>query len=180
MKKKEGLIVLVIVALISMGGYYVSMNAVKVKTVYPPGKPILNDSDFVVEIADGRLVIGQTDLVEAKRLLPNGKDLGMSTVYRSNSPACILTFNKKQTQLKQVHLLSKEFVTSRGIRTGDPFFKVVAAYGKNYVYTGKTINAADFEAIYQRDNHHSIIFKVRNNKVYTIILHEDTRPRPGT
>ncbi|NLW91324.1 MAG: hypothetical protein GXY34_06950 [Syntrophomonadaceae bacterium] len=180
MRKKEGLIVLIIVALISMGGYYVSKNAVKVKTVFPPGKPILNDSDFAVKITGGDLVIGQTDLTEAKKLLPDGKDLGMSTVYRSNSPECILTFNKKQTQLKQLHLLSDDLVTSRGIKVGDPFSKVVAAYGKNYIFTGKALNAADFEAIYQRDNHHSVIFKVKNNKVFTIVLHEDTRPRPGT
>ncbi|MGE5391070.1 MAG: hypothetical protein ACM3PE_08390 [Deltaproteobacteria bacterium] len=178
MRKKEGLIVLIIVALVSMGGYYVSKNAVKVKTIYPPGKPLLNDSDFIIDIAGGSLVIGETDLTEAKKLLPEGKDLGMSTVYRSNSPQCILTFNKKQTQLKQLHLLSDELTTSRGIKVGDPFSKVVAAYGKNYIYTGKAINAADYEAVYQRDDHHSIIFKVRSNKVYTIVLHEDTRLWP--
>jgi len=177
MKKKEGLIVLVIVVLVSLGGFYVSKNATKVKIIYPPGKPDLNNSDFVVAMTGGSLIIGQTDLTEAKKLLPDGKDLGMSTVYRSNSPQCILTFNKKQTQLKQLHLLSDELTTARGSKVGDPFSRVVATYGKNYIYSGKAINEADFEAIYQRDDQHSIIFKIRNNKVYTIVLHEDTRPK---
>jgi len=175
MRKKEGLIVLVIVAMVSLGGFYVAKNATKVKIIYPPGKPLLHDSDFSVKLVNGTLTVGQTDLTEAKRLLPDGKDLGMSTVYRSNSPDCILTFNKKQTILKQLHLLSDDLPTARGVKVGDNFSQVIAAYGKNYIYTGKKINAADFEAIYQRDDHHSIIFKVRNNRVDSIVLHEDTK-----
>jgi len=178
MKKRDGLIVVMIVAVVSLGAFYVSKTATKVKVVYPEAKPVMNDSDFVVKVADGSLEIGKTDLTKAKELLPNGKDLGMSTVYRSDSPQCILTFDKKQTQLKQLHLLSPDLTTTRGIAVGDPFTKVVQAYGKNYIYTGKAINKADFEAIYQRDEHHSIIFKIRNNIVYNIVLHEDTRPRP--
>lgn len=178
MKKRDGLIVVMIVAVVSLGAFYVSKTATKIKVIYPEAKPVMNDSDFTVEVSDGSLTIGQTDLAEAKELLPNGRDLGMSTVYRSDSPQCILTFDKKQTQLKQLHLLSPDLKTSRGIAVGDPFSKVVAAYGKNYIYTGKAIDKKDFEAIYQRDEHHSIIFKIRNNRVYTIVLHEDTKPRP--
>lgn len=173
MKKREGLIVLVVVAMVSLGAFCISKNAPNVKTVYPSAKPILHNSDYIVQVDGGKLSIGQTSLADAKRLLPKGKDLGMSTVYKSSSPECILTFNKDQTVLKKLHLLSPELATARGISVGDPFSKVVGAYGKNYTYTGKALHAADFSAIYQQDENRGIIFQIENNKVYKIVLHED-------
>lgn len=162
-----------LLAAVSLTAFCINRNAAEVKVVYPPGKPVLNGSDFTVRVGSGQLSIGKTSLAEAKKLLPQGKDLGMSTVYASSSPDCILTFNKDQTMLKKLHLQSSELSTARGIRVGDTFTKVTAVYGSNYIYSGKTLNADDFSAIYQLDDSHGIVFQIVDQRVETIVLHED-------
>lgn len=174
MKKRDGLFIIAVFAVVSLSALYIAKSNTQLKVVYPPANPVLYDNDFSVQVPGGSLSVGKTSLDEAKKLFPHGKDLGMSTVYKTDSPECIMTFNFEQTVLKKLHLISPGIATSRNIKVGDPFSKVVAAYGKNYIYTGKAINASDFEATYQCDPDHGIIFQVRNNRVKAIILHEDT------
>ncbi|MEN6348996.1 MAG: hypothetical protein ABFD08_06325 [Syntrophomonas sp.] len=170
-EKKQYTIIILAVILVAASAYLISRNQEKLQTIRPAQETILEDQDFVIDTGNGILRIGTSPRDEVMKIFPQGKKLGMSTIYRPATVDCLLTFDRAEELLQKMHLYNADLATSRGIKVGDSFSKVVEKYGKNYASVSLPGNTKDFDAVYGKVN--NIIFKVNDNKVTTIILQKE-------
>jgi len=176
MKKRDYIVVAAIFTAVSLAGLWVATGSARVQVVYPKANPVLYEKDFTVDIKGTSFGLGKSSMEEVVSVLPEGKTLGMSTVYKTYNPECIFTFNGKRTSLKKVHILDNQVSTYRGLKVGDSLKQVVKAYGPNYIYSGRKGQRQDFEAIYSQDKKRSLIFSIRQGKVRQIVLVEEMWP----
>ncbi|HZK43568.1 MAG TPA: hypothetical protein VFC73_04700 [Syntrophomonadaceae bacterium] len=169
-KRNQYLIVIAIIVLVYSFGFYIAKNQEPLEVTYPNEDAILDNEDFMINFPDGKLAVGLSDWFEVENVLPEGKMLGMSTVYSPKDIDCLLSFTKKENILYKLHLENTDIITNRNIKTGDPFSKVIDAYGPNYSSVSKKGNKNNFDATYGADNNNNIVFQVRNNVVNKIIL----------
>ena len=170
-KKKEYALIIFIVILIAGAAYYISKDHAQLQTVVSKNQVLLDEQDFLVKIDRNNLSIGTSTQDEVLKILPQGKTLGMSTIYKLESPDCLLTFNKDGKILQKLHIYSQDIPTKRGIKVGDSFALVIEKYGPNYSSVGYPGKPKDFDAVYGADN--NIVFQVRNDKVKAIILQKE-------
>ncbi|NLB88423.1 MAG: hypothetical protein GX790_04235 [Syntrophomonadaceae bacterium] len=172
--KKEYLIILITVVLVYAFGFYIANNQDPLDIVYPNEDAILDSNDFLVEFANGKLAIGSSSWEEVVQVFPEGKMLGMSTIYSPANIDALLTFTEDENILCRLHITDPSIATSRNIKTGDSFSKVVETYGPNYASVSKRGNKDDFDAVYYcKENDNSIVFQIRNNVVERIVLQND-------
>lgn len=167
------LIIIAIVGAVYAFGFYIANNQDPLEIVYPSEDTILENNDFLVEFASGTLNIGSSSWEEVVQVLPQGKMLGMSTIYSPEDIDALLTFTEEENILCKLHISDPNIVTSRNVKAGDPFSKVIEEYGPNYASVSKQGNKVDFDAVYGTDNGNSIVFQVRNNIVNRIVLQHD-------
>lgn len=171
--KNQYLIIIAIVIAVYAFGFYIASNQEPLDIVYPTEDTILENNDFLVEFANGKLAIGSSSWEEVVQVFPEGKMLGMSTIYSPANIDALLTFTEDENILCILHISDPSITTSRNVKTGDTFSKVVEEYGPNYASVSKAGNKVDFDAVYGTDNGGSIVFQVRNNVVNRIVLQND-------
>ncbi|MDD2620292.1 MAG: hypothetical protein PHC92_06455 [Syntrophomonadaceae bacterium] len=170
-KKKEYALVLFFVVVISTTAFFISKDRAQLETIVPQEQLVLEETDFRVNSGNSILLVGTSTRDEAIKVFPQGKTLGMSTIYKPDNIDCLLTFDEDEKFLQKLHLNSQEIQTYRGIKVGDPFTLVVEKYGPNYSSVGHPGKSSDFDAVYGVGN--NIIFQVREDKVKTIILQKE-------
>ena len=172
-KRYQYLIVIMIVVVVYAFGFYIANHQDPLDIVYPDTDTILGKNDFLVDFSTGQLKIGISDWDEVVQVLPQGKMLGMSTIYSPENLDILLTFTEDENILCKLHISDSSIMTNRAIKVSDPFSKVVEAYGPNYASVSKKGDKDNFDAAYGADNSTSIIFQIRNNLVSKIILQRD-------
>ncbi|MDD3267700.1 MAG: hypothetical protein PHX14_00130 [Syntrophomonadaceae bacterium] len=170
-KKKEYGLVIFFVLFIASAAFFIAKDHAQLQTVVSKEQLLLGDEDFIVKVGPNDLFIGSSTREEVLKMLPRGKTLGMSTIYKPESPDCLLTFNEDEEILQKIHIYNQDIQTKRGAKVGDAFTLVTEKYGPNYSSVGYPGKAKDFDAVYGAGN--NIIFQVRDDKVKTIILQKE-------
>lgn len=137
---------------------------------YPASFCILEASDFELKIGNLMLNIGASTWKDVAQIIPNGKFLGMSTIYQPDNLDCLLTFTKEENILQKAHINDPGLCTSRGIKLGDSMPAVIEAYGKDYAMVFESKKPENLDMVYGNDNNNSIIFQIRDYKVDKVIL----------
>lgn len=172
--KTQYLIIIATIILVYTFGFYIAYDQDPLDIVYPSESAILDSNDFLVEFASGKLSIGSSSWEEVMKVLPDGKILGMSTIYSPANIDILLTFTEDENILCKLHITDPDIATSRNVKIGDSFSKVVECYGPNYATVSKRGDRDYFDAVYYNDeNNHSIVFQVRNNVVERIVLQNE-------
>ncbi|MGI5921740.1 MAG: hypothetical protein ACOX6I_08400 [Syntrophomonadaceae bacterium] len=172
-EKKEYMVVLIILLLAVATGFFMSSRHSRLVMKYPDQQAKLTEDDFSIITARGVLKVGSSSFAEVTRLYPQGKTLGMSTVYAPENSGCLFTFSKKENILIKIHIDSSEVSTFRHITVNQPFTKVVTAYGNNFARVSQQNDTDNFDAVYGSDD--SIVFQVRDNMVKKIIVQKEVR-----
>lgn len=167
-KKKEYALIIFFVVLIAGAAYYISQDHVRLQTVIAKNQVMLDEQDFLIKIGQHNLSIGTSTRAEVLKIFPQGKTLGMSTIYKPENSDCLLTFNRDEEILQKLHIFSQDIPTNRGVKVGDSFNLVTEKYGPNYSSVGYPGKPKDYDAVYGTGN--NIIFQVRDDKVNAIIL----------
>lgn len=166
-RKKEFFIILVIVAMAFAVGLYSSLHD-KPEYVKQSGQAmVLPPEDFVVQAGAGSVTPGRSTFQEVSSLFPDGKTLGMSTIYRPTGQPFFFEFSKKDNILTVIQIEEKSLATARGIHVGDNLDKVIAAYGDNYSSTNMA-GAGLVDMSYGQTD--KIIFKISNQVVTKIAV----------
>ncbi|MEQ8173628.1 MAG: hypothetical protein ABRQ26_01050 [Syntrophomonadaceae bacterium] len=165
--KKEFLIILVIVVMAFAVGLYSSLHD-KPEYVNQSGQVmVLPPEDYVIQTGAGSVTVGRSTFQEVYSLFPDGKILGMSTIYRPTGQPFFFEFSKKENILTVIQIEEKSLATARGINVGDSLDKVIAAYGDNYSSTNMAgVGMVDM-SYGQSDK---IIFKINNQVVTKIVV----------
>ncbi|MEN6463415.1 MAG: hypothetical protein ABFC94_18860 [Syntrophomonas sp.] len=171
--KKEYMMVLVLLLLILGAGLIMSSRHSELVFKYPDHPAILNTNDFSVNTGNGILEIGKSSFADVAKLYPQGRTLGMSTVYSPKNSGCLFTFSKKSNILITIHINTNQTSTFRHITLNDSFASVVKAYGKNYARVSQKGDTANFDAVYGAES--SIVFQIRNNLVKKIIIQKEAK-----
>lgn len=164
---------LIIVGMVWAFGLWIASGAPELQIEYPSGENVITAEDMQVKNGSGSIVIGDSDSVQVAALFPQGKTLGMSTVYYDKSQGCTFTFTKKTDKLKVMHIENPDIQTSRGVRVGDTLDPtIIEAYGEKYGYVKKVGDEHDIDVAYGTDDG-AVIFQVRDNIVKKIILQRE-------
>mgnify|MGYP007128627125 CR=1 FL=1 len=175
MLRKERIYVLVLVVIVFAVGFYIASLHPQVEIICPPQDTILSEQDYQVKTANGVIIMGKSTWDDVQRIFPQGKNLGMSTIYRPENPDCLLTFSEDENILIKLHIDSPELPSPRGIRVGDAYTAVEEQYGKNYTLIRNTGNNDDFDMVYGKNRGNSVTFKIDYQKVDRIIIQREVQ-----
>jgi hypothetical protein len=167
-EKKQYSIVLLLVIFAVLIGLIIPSHRLKLNVSYPHENTTLTEQDFLIETNNGTLQIGCSSFDEVIALLPEGKILGMSTIYKPDNLDCLFTFTEDEDILHRIHINTPALSTSRGIKVGEPFARAIKIYGSNYAKVNLLNESDDFDAVYGTDD--NIIFQVRKNNITKIII----------
>jgi len=168
--KKPIFIIIIAIATVAGIELWLQDSLSELKVVYPEQPAILDNNDFSLDTGQGLLSLGVSSWDDVQQIWPQGKNLGMSTIYKPANTDLLITFTKEENILTKVHLNDDQFSTFRGIKVGDDFSLVKKAYGDNYAFIEDPGNSDNFDAVYGEDNDNSIVFQVRNNTVSKIVI----------
>ncbi|MDD2585526.1 MAG: hypothetical protein PHT79_03750 [Syntrophomonadaceae bacterium] len=168
--KKEYIIVIAIVLVVSISAFIISIMHPQVEIRYAEDAVVLNDEDFTVHFSAGIIQIGSSTWDDVVDLLPAGHNLGMSTLYRPDNLGCLLTFTRKENVLSEIHFESPVLATSRGVRVGDKFSQVTKLYGPEYSSVNVKGKNSYFDAVYGDYSENCLVFQVKKNQVTKIII----------
>jgi len=171
--KKEYLIVLCLIAVVSTIGLIVANNQRDLEVSYPSEDTVLQDNDYTISVNGQEVTVGSASWEDTVKVFA-GETLGMSTVYRPDEYNCCLTFSKHANKLIRIHINTNQIATNRGARVGDTFATVEKLYGPNYSKVWEKGKPQHFDAAYGVDTNHSVVFKVRSNLVETIVIQSVT------
>lgn len=172
-KRQQYLIVIAIVIIVYTFGFYIANNQEPLDIVYPNENTILSSDDFLVDFAEGQVNVGCTQWNDAMQVIPQGKTLGMSTIYKPEKFDVLLTFTEHENILCKLHITDTHVATNRNVKVNDSFSKVVEAYGENYAYVAKKGEKDNFDIAYGAEHTDCIFFQIRDNQVSKIILQKD-------
>lgn len=170
--RKEYRAIVFIVILAALIGLYVVSTRSSLNMEYPEHFLVLADSDFTLDYDGHAIQIGETPGEKVMSIFPEGKMLGISTVFSAGTDKVLFTFTEDENIVHKVHIESPNLPTSRGSKVGDSFAAVIDAYGEDYAWVNAG-NSNDFDAVYGIDNKRCIVFQVRDNQVQRIILQLD-------
>ena len=173
MNKKGNMYVAIIVVLVFAFGFYISSRSPRVEIITPEKDTILAEQDYQVDTDNGILTMGRSTWDEVSSVYPQGKDLGMSTIFRPERHNCLLTFSEDENILIKMHIDGNEPASPRGIRVGDPYFLVKVPYGNDYTLIKNTGNDKEFDMVYGENRSNSITFKIKNQRVNRIIVQRE-------
>ncbi len=167
-EKRESLIVLFIVVASVLVFAYISSSAPHTLYEYPPQQTVLTARDMMLTSPGGSIIVGSTTYDEVKAIYPEGKDLGRSTMYHPDGMDLWLTTTRDEDVLIRICTTDPDIPTTRGIKTGDSFDKVVASYGPNYSRAFTDQEPDKFDASYGAEQY--ILFRVEDNIVQKIMI----------
>lgn len=166
--KREYLFIAFVFLLIVGLALQMSSQHQRLETQYPDKLAELAPTDFALGNSTQSLSIGKSTGEEVMLVYPQGKTLGMSSVYRPTGQKNVFTFTKKSDILTKVDIMGPGLLTSRGIAVNDRFEKVVKAYGPGYVRSYAKNTPATFDAIYGLKQY--IVFHVKNGIIEKIVI----------
>ena len=172
MNKKGNMYVAIILVLVFAFGFYISSRSPGVEISTPEKDTILSEQDYQVDTGNGILTMGKSTWDEVALVYPEGKNLGMSTIFRPKRHNCLLTFSEDENILIKMHIDGDEPASPRGVRVGDPYNLVEEGYGNDYTLIKNTGNDKDFDIVYGENRSNSITFKIKNQRVNRIIVQE--------
>lgn len=173
MSKKSNIYVIVLFLLVFILAFSISSRHSRVEIFYPEHDTLLSDKDYQINTGNGILNIGQSTWDEIQAIYPQGKNLGMSTVFRPDGEDCLLTCSKKENILIRIHIDGNNLSSFRSIKNGCSFDDVEKQYGKYYTCVKKVDNKKDFDMIYGKNRNNSIVFHIRNDVVNRIIIQRE-------
>ena len=173
MNKKGYMYVAIIFVLVFALGFYISSRSPGVEISTPEKDTILSEQDYQVDTGNGILTMGKSTWDEVSSVYPQGKDLGMSTIFRPERHNCLLTFSEDENILIKMHIDGNEPASPRGVSVGDPYNLVEEHYGKYYTLIKNAGNDKDFDMLYGENRSNSITFKIKNQRVNRIIVQRD-------
>ena len=171
--KYQYLIVIAIVVIVYTCGFHIAYDQEALDIIYPEEFTSLATDDFTIKSANGNIIVGNSTFEDVEKAFPNGKILGMSTIYSLGQEDCLFSFTKKENTLNKIHISNNNIATSKGIQVGDSFAKVVEAYGSNYASVSKCNNKTDFDIVYGAEHTSNIFFHIRSETVAKIILQNE-------
>ncbi len=166
--KKDYLFIILVFLLVFVFGILLSNQHQRLVTQYPDKLVELAAADFTLKSNEHTLQVGQSTWDQVRQVYPQGKILGMSSVYRPEGQAFVFTFTKKSNVLTKVDINGSGLATSRGLAVNDSFAKVVAAYGEDYVKSYLKNDPAIFDAIY--GSNQNVVFHIKDGVVQRIVL----------
>lgn len=166
-KKDYLFIILVFIGVVGFALLF-SNGHQRMENQYPGKLTQLTTTDFSLGITAHPLYVGKSTGEEVLQVYPEGKTLGMSSVFQPAGQNNVFTFTKNSDVLTKVDIMGPGLITSRGIAVNDPFEKVVAAYGNGYVRSYSKNDPATFDAIYGSKQY--LVFHVKNGIVQKIII----------
>ncbi len=166
--KKEYLFIVLLVLVVAGIGFISSSRYQHMQTDYPAKASIVKAEDFVLTNTQPNLIIGKSSWEEVQKCYPEGKTLGMSTVYRPNHIPAIFTFTKKSNLLTKVDIQGPGLPTARGVEVGDSYDKLVKTYGSGFIRSYAKNDPATFDAIYGSNEY--IVFHISQERVEKIVL----------
>lgn len=164
------------VALVVTVAAIIGLTVVSSKTPlnihYPEKLVALEDADFRLTLGDHTFQVGQTPGETIMNALPQGKMLGLSTIYSVDQSRLLFTFTENENIWHKIHIETPQLITARGSRVGDAFAAVKSRYGESYAWVDAG-SEDDYDAVYGSDNNRCIVFQVRQGLVQRIILQND-------
>lgn len=170
--KKDYIIVATIFLLVLALGFFSSNRHHRLVNEYPAKLAELETDDFLLHYDQADLLVGQASWEEVTRIYPQGKNLGMSSVYRPQGLQATFTFTKNSNILSKVDIADPGIITSRGVAVNDPFTKVVKQYGQGFIRSYLKDDPKIFDAVF--GSKHYIVFHVEDNIVKKIVLDYQT------
>jgi hypothetical protein len=119
--------------------------------------------------------MGKSTWDEVALVYPEGKNLGMSTIFRPKRHNCLLTFSEDENILIKMHIDGNEPASPRGVRVGDGYTLVEEYYGEDYTLIMKTGNDNDFDMVYGKNRVNSVTFKIKDLQVNRIIVQREVQ-----
>lgn len=175
MNRKGNMYVGIIVVLVFAFGFYISSRSPRVEIITPEKDTILSEQDYQVDTGNGILTMGKSNWDEVSSVYPEGKNLGMSTIFRPERHNCLLTFSEDENILIKMHIDGDEPPSSRGVRVGDTYNLVQEHYGNDYTLIKNTGNDKEFDMVYGENRSNSITFKIQNQRVNRIIVQREVQ-----
>lgn len=170
--QRQYVLVLSLVAIVVAFGLWTASRAPDLQVQIPKGQNDIQSGDMQVQTSSGTVTVGESTPDEIAAQFPNGKTLGMSTVYFDQSQGCTFTFTKLD-KLMVMHIENPQLSTARGIKVGDTLEPaVIMAYGADYGYAKKPGSNQVIDVAYG-DNNGAVIFQVRDNVVTKIIIQKE-------
>jgi hypothetical protein len=173
--KKGYMYVSIIFVLVCTFGFYISSRSPRVEIITPEKDTILSEQDYQVDTVNGILTVGKSTWDEVASVYPEGKNLGMSTIFRPERHNCLLTFSEDENILVKMHIDGDEPASPRGVRVGEPYYLVKVPYGDDYTLIKNTGNDKDFDMVYGENRSNSITFKIKNQQVNRIIIQREVQ-----
>lgn len=170
--KKDYLIVTTIFLLVLALSFFLSNRHQRLVNEYPAELAVLETNDFLLHYDQAELMVGQASWEEVTQVYPQGKTLGMSSVYRPQELQATFTFTKNSNILSKVDIAAPGITTSRGVAVNDPFTKVVKQYGPGFIRSYLKDDPKIFDAVFGSE--HYIVFHVEDNIVKKIVLDYQT------
>lgn len=170
--KKDYIIVATIFILVLTLGFFLSNRHQRLVNEYPAKLAVLETNDFLLHYDQADLLVGQASWEDVTRTYPQGKTLGMSTVYRPQGLQATFTFTKNSNILSKVDITGPGIATYRGVAVNDPFSKVVQQYGSGFIRSYLKDDPKIFDAVF--GSKHYIVFHVEDNIVKKIVLDYQT------
>ena len=175
MNKKGYMYVAIIFVLVFAFGFYISSRSPGVEISTPEKDTILSEQDYQVDTGNGILTMGKSTWDEVALVYPEGKNLGMSTIFRPKRHNCLLTFSEDENILIKMHIDGDEPASPRGVKVGEPYYLVKVPYGDDYTLIKNTGNDKDFDMVYGENRSNSITFKIKNQQVNRIIIQREVQ-----
>lgn len=170
---RERIILSVVIAVVLGLAVYIWSQAPRLEIEYPETAAILTPEDYAIQSDSGDIVVGESRFDQVVQIYPDGKTLGLSTIYQPASLKMNLTFSEDENILIYAHIEGPHIVTARGIQVGDSYEQVFNAYGENYTRIQNTNQTTDYDLVYGSEDKHNLVFQVRNNTVVKIIIHNE-------
>lgn len=171
--KKEYTKIALLIIIAAIIGLVVRFTQPELEIDYPEQDTVLSRNDFTVNCGNGEITVGVSSWEQVTALFPGGENLGLSTIYRPPAQDCLLQFTEDENILNKMHISSDRYMTSRGVKVGDPFSVAESNYGPDYAKIMSKEKPGYFEAVYGSGNNNNIVFQVRDNKVVKIILQHE-------
>lgn len=172
--KKEYFVIILIVVIAAAILYWRSHQPMPI-TIKNTGTPIiLGDEDFTLKTASGSVYVGKSTYEETLAVYPQGKNLGLSTLYRPEGHRILFEFSKKSNILTVVHIEEPGLGTIRGVEVGSSVDQVTAAYGDEYSSVS-TDKPGGLDMVYGEGN--KIVFRTENSIVTKIVIQHDPAAR---
>lgn len=173
MFKRQRILLLLVVAAVFGLAVYIWSQAPRVEIEYSDLPATLTPEDYSIQSDNGVIIVGESSFDQVMQIYPDGKTLGMSTIYQPSSLNMNLTFSKDDNLLIYAHIEGSHIFTRRGIQVGDTPEAVLETYGQHYTRIRNANQPEDFDLVYGSEDKHNLVFQIRDRQVAKIVIHNE-------